>query len=112
MLRALSSEFPHEAAPVFWEGMAHMYGLRRAEAVAAFKQVTRLGARKCPRLVDAGAGERLDNIHEAARGAASRYCRLIGETEQNCYGAWGDIYVAAERWDDAIEQYRKAASRL
>jgi len=107
VLRALSSEFPHEASPVFWEGIAHMYGLRRAEATVAFEQVTRMDPENALGWLMLAQANGLHNLHDAARSAASRYCRLIGDTEQNCYGAWGDIYVAAERWDDAIEQYRK-----
>ncbi len=34
---------------------------------------------------------------DAARNAATRYCRLIGETERNCYAVWGDLAIYRER---------------
>ncbi len=107
VLRALAVEFPHEPEPVFWEGMAQGWGLRYAEAHAAFEQVTRLDPDNVFAWLLLAEMSGLHGAHDTARNAAARYCRLIGETEWNCYGLRGDLAVYAQRWEDALDQYRK-----
>jgi len=107
MLRALAEEYPQETDPLLWEGMAHTYAFRVAEARVAFGQVTRLDPDHAFGWLMLAQSSGMEGAHETAQSAAARYCRLVGERERNCYGVWGDIYVLAERWDDALEQYQK-----
>jgi tetratricopeptide (TPR) repeat protein len=112
VLRALAAEFPHEAEPLFWEGMAQTWGLRFAEAHAATEQATRLDPDNPFAWLMLAQTSGLHGGDEEARNAATRYCRLIGETERNCYGVWGDLAVYRERWNEALEHYRKTPDQL
>ena len=107
ILEAAHQEFPQEIEPLFQLAGIRAACARFAEAAALLEKVVRLDGRHA--LAHDQLGYQYAFLGDVGRAVASidRYAALLPPGNEVPFCSRGDVYMINERYDEALEQYRK-----
>ena len=107
ILEAAHKEFPQEIEPLFQLAGIHSASARFAEAAILLEKIVHLDGRHA--LAHDQLGYQYAFLGDVGRAVASvdRYAALLPTGNEAPISSRGDVYMINERYDEALEQYRK-----
>ena len=107
ILEAAHKEFPQEIEPLFQLAGIHSASARFAEAAILLEKIVHMDGRHA--LAHDQLGYQYAFLGDVGRAVASidRYAALLPTGNEAPFCSRGDVYMINERYDEALEQYRR-----